>query len=51
MNENVIKFQKPKAPKSPKKPRQITPGLRKLLIVLAVVVFFAGAWAYFTLTA
>lgn len=48
MNENVIKFQKPKPPKQP---RQITPGFRKLLIVLAVIVFFAGAWAYFTFTA
>lgn len=42
MNDNVIKFRKPKPP--PKAPR---PGLRKLLVVIVMLAVFAAAWGYF----
>jgi hypothetical protein len=42
MSDNVIKFRKPKPPREP------NPALRKLPVVLAIVVLFAAAWAYFT---
>lgn len=42
MNDNVIKFKKPKPPREP------NPALRKLVVVLTILVLFAAAWAYFT---
>lgn len=41
---NVVEFKKPPKPKEPKKPR---PGLRKLVVLFAVIAAFAIAWAYF----
>lgn len=47
MSDNVIKFQpRPK----PQPPRQTPPWAKRLLAVLAVVAFFAAAYAYFALT-
>ena len=43
MNDNVIKFRKPKPPRTPR------PGLRKLLVVIVVMAVFALAWGYFQL--
>lgn len=41
---NVIKFKRPK----PEKPqRQMTPGLRKALLLAAVLVGLVLVWAYF----
>jgi hypothetical protein len=41
MNDNVIKFRRPKPPRTPR------PGLRKLLVVIVVIAVFAAAWGYF----
>jgi hypothetical protein len=43
MNDNVIKFRKPKPPRKPR------PGLRKFLIVALIIAVFIAAWAYFQL--
>jgi hypothetical protein len=50
MNDNIIRFQRPKPPKSPRPPRQTPAWLRKLLIVLAIVIAFAAVWGYFSVT-
>jgi hypothetical protein len=47
MNDNIIKFQRPKQPKPP---RQTPPWLRQFLTVLVVIALLVGAWAYFYLT-
>jgi hypothetical protein len=47
MNDNVIKFQRPKQPKPP---RQTPPWLRRLLTVLGIIVVLVAAWGYFYLT-
>ncbi|TDW33383.1 hypothetical protein EV128_105117 [Rhizobium azibense] len=41
MDDNIIKFRKPRPP------RQRDPRLRKILIVLGVLALFAIAWLYF----
>lgn len=41
---NVIEFKKPPKPKEPKPPR---PGLKKALVILAVIAAFALVWVYF----
>lgn len=45
MSDNVIKFRKPTPPKKPR------PGLKKVLILLAVVGFFVAVWAWFAFIA
>lgn len=47
MSDNVIKFQRPKQPKPP---RQTPAWLKKVLTIVAVIVAFAGVYAYFSLT-
>lgn len=44
MNDNVVRFERPKQPKPP---RQMPPGLRRLLVIAAVILAFAAAWAWF----
>ena len=41
MSDNVIKFRKPTPPKAPR------PGLRKAVVIAAIIAFFVAAWAYF----
>ena len=41
MNDNVIKFRKPRPPKTPR------PWLRKLIVVAVIIVVFFAAWGYF----
>jgi hypothetical protein len=43
MNDNVIKFQRPKPPRKPR------PVLRKALIIVTIIAVFALAWLYFKL--
>mgnify|MGYP004537611699 CR=1 FL=1 len=47
MNDNVIKFQRPKQPKPP---RQTPPWMRRLLTWLAVIVAVGAIYAYFHLS-
>ncbi|NLS03723.1 hypothetical protein HGP14_10180 [Rhizobium sp. P32RR-XVIII] len=42
MDDNVIKFQRPKPPRKP------NPALRKLLVVLTILILLGAAWGYFT---
>ncbi|WJH40554.1 hypothetical protein N7E02_08020 [Aliirhizobium terrae] len=44
MNDNVIKFQRPKQPKPP---RQTPPWLKRLLTVLGIIIVLVAVWAYF----
>ncbi|SFB46789.1 hypothetical protein SAMN03159496_04035 [Rhizobium sp. NFR07] len=44
MNDNVIKFQRPKPPKPP---RQTPPWLRRLLTVLGIIIALVAVWGYF----
>ncbi len=46
MNDNVLKFQRPKQPKPP---RQTPPWLKRVLTILAVIAFFGAVYAYFSL--
>ncbi|MGQ2963117.1 MAG: hypothetical protein ACT6RN_22375 [Agrobacterium sp.] len=47
MNDNVVKFRKPVPPKKPREP--LGPKAKKALTIVAVIVFFAAVWGYFTL--
>jgi hypothetical protein len=46
MTDNVLKFER--RPKQ-KPPRQTPPWLKRLLVLVAIIVFFVAAFAYFTL--
>lgn len=46
MNDNVLKFQRPKQPKPP---RQTPPWLKRVLTILAVIALFCAVYAYFSL--
>lgn len=47
MNDNVIKFRRPKQPKPP---RQTPPWLKRVVTILVVIAAFAAVYAYFSLT-
>ena len=47
MDDNVIKFKKPEPVKPP---RQTPPWLRKYGVAIALVLGFAAAYVYFSLT-
>lgn len=47
MNDNVVKFRKPVPPKKPREP--LGPKAKRALTIVAVILFFAAAWGYFTL--
>ncbi len=43
-DDNIIKFERPKPKKAP---RQISPGQRKALLWLGVILVLALVWAYY----
>ncbi|PZU79054.1 MAG: hypothetical protein DI546_01735 [Rhizobium sp.] len=47
MNDNLVKFRKPVPPKKPREP--LGPKAKRALTIVAVILFFAAAWGYFTL--